>query len=41
MTTLGADHYFKHVVVVDEDVNVFNDEEVLWAIATRFQADKT
>jgi 2,5-furandicarboxylate decarboxylase 1 len=27
------------VVAVDEDVNVFNEEEVLWAIATRFQAD--
>jgi 2,5-furandicarboxylate decarboxylase 1 len=27
------------VVAVDEDVNVFDEEEVLWAIATRFQAD--
>lgn len=30
----------KHVVVVDEDVNPFNMEEVEWAIATRFQADR-
>lgn len=30
----------KHVVVVDEDVDIFNAEEVEWAIATRFQADK-
>ncbi|WP_409292623.1 UbiD family decarboxylase [Peribacillus sp. SCS-37] len=28
----------KHVVVVDEEVDVFNMEEVEWAIATRFQA---
>jgi 2,5-furandicarboxylate decarboxylase 1 len=30
----------KHVVVVDEDVDIFNMEEVEWAIATRFQAEK-
>ena len=24
---------------MDDDVDVFNEEEVLWAIATRFQAD--
>jgi 2,5-furandicarboxylate decarboxylase 1 len=29
----------KHVVVVDEDVDLFNPTEVEWAIATRFQAD--
>ncbi|WP_206922680.1 UbiD family decarboxylase [Alicyclobacillus suci] len=29
----------KHVVVVDEDVDIFNPEEVEWAIATRFQAE--
>jgi UbiD family decarboxylase len=30
----------KHVVVVDEDVDLFNPTEVEWAIATRFQADR-
>jgi 2,5-furandicarboxylate decarboxylase 1 len=30
----------KHVVVVDEEVDIFNMEEVEWAIATRFQSDK-
>lgn len=30
----------KHVVVVDEDVNIYDDREVEWAIATRFQADR-
>ncbi len=30
----------KHVVVVDEDIDVENPAEVEWAIATRFQASK-
>jgi UbiD family decarboxylase len=30
----------KHCVVVDDDVDVFNGDEVEWAIATRYQADK-
>ncbi len=30
----------KHVVVVDEDVNPFDLNDVEWAIATRFQADR-
>ena len=30
----------KHVVVVDEEVDIFNAEEVEWAVATRFQADR-
>jgi 2,5-furandicarboxylate decarboxylase 1 len=30
----------KHVVVVDEDVDIHNPTEVEWAIATRFQADR-
>ncbi len=40
LATLGADHYFKVVVVVDEDVDVFDAEQVLWAVATRAQADR-
>ena len=39
MLLLGLDPYLKFVVAVDEDVNVFDEEEVLWAMATRFQAD--
>jgi 2,5-furandicarboxylate decarboxylase 1 len=39
MMLLGLDPYLKLVVAVDEDVDVFDEEEVLWAIATRFQAD--
>ncbi|NJE30862.1 UbiD family decarboxylase [Thermococcus sp. 18S1] len=30
----------KHVVVVDEDVDIYDDRDVEWAIATRFQADR-
>jgi 2,5-furandicarboxylate decarboxylase 1 len=30
----------KHVVVVDEDVDIFNPNAIEWSIATRFQADK-
>jgi UbiD family decarboxylase len=39
MLLLGLDPYLKLVVAVDEDVNVFDETEVLWALATRFQAD--
>ncbi|MDT3698118.1 MAG: UbiD family decarboxylase [Thermincola sp.] len=37
---LGVDHNIKMVVVVDEDVDVYDEREVLWAMATRLQADK-
>lgn len=40
LTALGMDHHIKMVIVVDEDVDVFNEQEVLWAMATRLQADK-
>lgn len=30
----------KHVVIVDEDIDVYNGQEVEWAIATRVQADR-
>jgi 2,5-furandicarboxylate decarboxylase 1 len=34
---LGWDPYVKTVVAVDEDVDITNDSEVLWALATHFQ----
>jgi 2,5-furandicarboxylate decarboxylase 1 len=37
---LGVDHYLKLVVVVDDDIDVFDESDVLWAIATRMQADR-
>jgi len=30
----------KHIVVVDEDINIYDPHDVEWAISTRFQADK-
>ena len=30
----------KHCIVVEEDVNVYDPNDIEWAIATRFQADK-
>lgn len=30
----------KNVIVVDDDIDIFNDREVEWAVATRMQADK-
>ncbi|MEM2944445.1 MAG: UbiD family decarboxylase [Methanomassiliicoccales archaeon] len=30
----------KKVIVVDEDIDIYNDREVEWAIATRFQASR-
>lgn len=36
---LGEVDMIKHVFVVDEDVDVFDDRQMLWAIATRVQAD--
>jgi UbiD family decarboxylase len=34
---LGWDPYLKTVIAVDDDVDITNDQEVLWALATRFQ----
>ena len=31
---------FKHVVVTDDDVDVFDDHEINWATTTRFRADR-
>jgi len=40
MAVFGADLYMKRVVVVDHDVDVFDDRQVTWAIATRCQPDR-
>ncbi|MDE0169580.1 MAG: UbiD family decarboxylase [bacterium] len=34
---LGWDPYLKTVIAVDEDIDVTDDSEVLWALATHFQ----
>jgi 2,5-furandicarboxylate decarboxylase 1 len=37
---LTTEPNIKHVVIVDDDIDVFNETEVLWAMAMRFQADR-
>lgn len=36
----SALRYAKHVFVVDEDIDVFDDRQMDWALSTRFQADR-
>jgi 2,5-furandicarboxylate decarboxylase 1 len=36
----AADMLLKHVIMVDDDIDVFDEERVLWAVANRFQADR-
>jgi UbiD family decarboxylase len=40
LALLGLDPYVKLAVAVDYDVDVRRESEVLWAVATRFQADR-
>ena len=40
LAALGGCDFVKHVVVVDADINIYNEEEVMWATATRVQADQ-
>ncbi|TLZ75261.1 MAG: UbiD family decarboxylase [Methanobacteriota archaeon] len=40
MAAFGAHTSMKRVVIVDEDIDIFDDRDVEWAIATRFQADR-
>jgi UbiD family decarboxylase len=40
MAALGTEFYTKYVIVVDDDVDVFNLADVMWAVATRVRAEK-
>ena len=40
MAALGTEFYCKCVVVVDEDVDIFDLSDVTWAVITRTRADK-
>jgi 2,5-furandicarboxylate decarboxylase 1 len=40
MAALGTEFYTKYVIVVDEDVDIFDMNDVMWAVATRVQAEK-
>lgn len=38
MAAFTASEFIKHVIVVDKDIDVYDDEQVLWAVATRVDA---
>jgi 2,5-furandicarboxylate decarboxylase 1 len=40
LALLGMDPYVKLAVAVDDDVDVRSEQDVMWAVATRFQADR-
>jgi UbiD family decarboxylase len=40
MAAFAAHQSLKHAIVVDTDIDIFNPEDVEWAIATRFQANE-
>jgi UbiD family decarboxylase len=40
MSTFGTELYTKYVIVVDDDVDIFNINDVMWAVATRVRAEK-
>lgn len=39
LAAFAAFHELKHVFLVDDDVDLFDERDVLWAMTTRFQAD--
>jgi UbiD family decarboxylase len=40
MTTMGTELYTKYVIVVDDDVDIFDMNDVMWAVATRVRAER-
>jgi 2,5-furandicarboxylate decarboxylase 1 len=40
MAALGTEFYTKYVIVVDEDVDIFDLNDVMWAVATRVRAER-
>lgn len=40
LAALAGCDFVKHVVVVDADIDVYDEQQVLWAMATRVQADQ-
>ena len=39
MAALGTEFYTKYVIVLDEDVDIFDMNDVMWAVATRVRAE--
>ncbi|MGQ0749221.1 MAG: UbiD family decarboxylase [Betaproteobacteria bacterium] len=40
MAALGTEFYTKYVIVVDEDVDIFDMSDVMWAVSTRVRAEQ-
>jgi UbiD family decarboxylase len=40
LAALGAHPSMKRVIVVDNDIDIYDDRQIEWALATRFQADE-
>jgi UbiD family decarboxylase len=40
LAALGTEFYTKYVIVVDEDVDIFDMSDVMWAVATRVRAEQ-
>jgi 2,5-furandicarboxylate decarboxylase 1 len=40
VATLGTEFYTKYVIVVDDDVDIDDMSDVMWAVATRVRAEK-
>ena len=40
MAAMSLSNFIKHVIVVDKDIDPGNLKQVMWAVATRVQADK-
>lgn len=40
LIAMGECDFVKNAVIVDADIDPFNEEEVMWAVATRVQADQ-
>ena len=40
LIAMGECDFLKNVVVVDADIDAFNEERVMWSVATRVQADE-
>ncbi len=40
MAALGTEFYTKYIIVVDEDVDIFDMNDVMWAVVTRVKAEK-
>jgi 4-hydroxy-3-polyprenylbenzoate decarboxylase len=41
LVAFGALPEMKHIILVDDDVDIFDTDDVLWAMTTRFQCERS